>query len=103
MADNVKRMDLKDFVAQGFLQEANRQFFHKVGLALEVIVDDDGTTKMGGVWDYRDDPEGMLFSKGTMSEEKANTVKAVMAAKLSRRVETGECGIDGVQALPSGD
>ena len=45
----------------GFLQEANRIFFHPLGLALEVVVEEDGTERLGGVWDYRDDPEGMIF------------------------------------------
>ncbi len=57
----VKRIDIADFREQGFLQEANRQFFHPLGLALEVVVEEDGTERLGGVWDYRDDPEGVLF------------------------------------------
>lgn len=36
-------------------------FFHPLGLALEVTVDDDGTEKPGGIWDYRDAPDGILL------------------------------------------
>lgn len=57
----VKRIDIADFREQGFLQEANRQFFHPHGLALEIVIEEDGTECLGGIWDYRDDPEGILF------------------------------------------
>jgi len=33
-----KHIDIKEFQELGFLQEANRQFFHPHGLALEVTV-----------------------------------------------------------------
>lgn len=66
--DNIKRMDIKEFHELGFLQEANRQFFHPLGLALEVRVDDDGNYSLGGVWDYRDDPEGMTMSMESLLE-----------------------------------
>jgi len=65
-----KRIDIKEFREEGFLQEANRQFFHPLGLALEIIQEEDGTESLGGVWDYRDDPEGIVFSEGTMDQVK---------------------------------
>lgn len=58
---DVRRIDIKEFREAGYLQEANRRFFHPLGLALEITVEADGTERLGGVWDYRDDPEGMLF------------------------------------------
>jgi hypothetical protein len=60
---DIKRMDIADFREQGFLQEANRQFFHPLGLALEVVTDAETSepVRLGGIWDYRDDPEGILF------------------------------------------
>jgi len=61
MSREVKRIDIKEFRETGFLQEANRQFFHPHGLALEIVVAADGTERLGGVWDYRDDPEGVVF------------------------------------------
>ncbi len=57
----VNYMDIKEFQQLGFLQEANRQFFHPLGIALEWTEDDDGKCFLSGVWDYRDDPEGMIF------------------------------------------
>jgi hypothetical protein len=56
-----KYMDLREFVDKGFLQEANRLFFHPHGLALEIKVDDDGVHTLNGILDYRDDPEGCAF------------------------------------------
>jgi hypothetical protein len=86
----IKHMDIGEFVDAGYLQEVNRRFFHPLGLALEVTECDNchGTGKVpephpeiegspdeligcgecrgqgqwiSGVWDYRDDPEGVLF------------------------------------------
>lgn len=58
----VKRIDIKEFRDKGFLQEVNRRVLHPCGLALEVVIGNKGRYKLGGVWDYRDDPEGMLFA-----------------------------------------
>jgi hypothetical protein len=30
---------------------------------LEVVQEEDGTERLGGVWDYRDDPEGIYFGE----------------------------------------
>lgn len=59
---NVKYIDIKEFRERGYLQEANRWFFHPLGLALEVTTHEDGTESLSGVWDYRDDPEGIIYS-----------------------------------------
>ena len=74
--DGVTRMDLDEFLGKGFLQEANRQFFHRHGLALEVITGDSGDVLgLGGVWDYRQDPEGIVFAD-IMCGVKAAAVQA---------------------------
>ncbi len=75
MADEIKRIDIKEFRELGFLQEVNRQFFHPLGLALEVVIEDDGTERLGGVWDYRDDPEGMGFGDGMIDPQKISNVE----------------------------
>jgi hypothetical protein len=59
----IKKIDIKEFRELGFLQEINRLFLHPLGMALEVILEDDGTEKLGGIWDYRDDPEGMIYGE----------------------------------------
>ena len=58
----IKRIPIKEFRELGYLQEMNRQFLHPLGLAMEIIVNDDGTETLGGVWDYREDPEGIRFA-----------------------------------------
>jgi len=96
---SVKRIDIAEFREQGYLQEANRLFFHPLGLALEVVSEDSDcfscggrgefngvkcetcngtgtlhTEKLGGVWDYRDDPEGMTFGPDMIDEDKIKRV-----------------------------
>jgi hypothetical protein len=45
-------------------------------MALEVIVDDEtGKVSLGGIWDYRDDPEGILFEDNTIDKVKAAMVQ----------------------------
>ena len=43
MSDDIKRIDIKEFRESGLLAELNRTFLHPLGLALEIIVEDDGT------------------------------------------------------------
>lgn len=58
----MKEMDLDDFRDEGYLLEANRQFFHPLGIALFVAFDDDGNATHLGAHDDRDDPEGWYFN-----------------------------------------
>jgi len=82
---NVKRMPIKEFREFGFLQEVNRQFFHPIGLALEVLVDEDGNEYLGGVWDCRDDPEGIKFDK--IDIEKMNRVREFQVKRWGIRYD----------------
>lgn len=66
----INYMDIREFRELGYLQEVNRMFFHPLGLALEALEDDDGTMTLSGVWDYRDDPEGIRFGDGDYEERK---------------------------------
>lgn len=85
--EDIPRIPIAEFVALGFLQEVNRRFLHPCGLALEVVKHDDGTMEFGGVWDYRDDPEGMVFADLSDEESlsKANHVAAEVAAHAPSR------------------
>lgn len=79
-------MAIKDFREAGYLQEANRRFFHPLGLALEVVVDPDGGERLGGIWDYRDDPEGVGFGQVQPEMvERARRVDAEWQAKAAVR------------------
>ena len=72
---NVVKMDLKEFIEKGYLQEANRRFFHPLGLALAVNKKEDGSYEFDSVWDSRDDPEGFVFGDFTDEDfEKAEQV-----------------------------
>lgn len=82
---DIKRIDIAEFREKGFLQEANRLFFHPHGLALEVVVNEDGTTVLGGVWDYRDDPEGIIFGAPLTSEMRRK--RDIVAAEQDRHRE----------------
>lgn len=88
MNEEIKYMDLNDFMDLGFLQEVNRLFFHPLGLALEVFVNDEGkAVQLGKIWDYRDEPEGMCF--GDLDEEakiKAINVQNEYKKHLEHRV-----------------
>lgn len=77
---NPKRMSVKEFRALGLLHEINRRVLHPLGLGIEVSMDKDtGEEMFGGVHDFRDDPEGMLF--GELDKEKMATVAAIEAEK----------------------
>ena len=88
---DVKRIDIKEFREKGFLQEANRLFFHPLGLALEVIInEEDGSETLGGVWDYRDDPEGMFFGAGMAKLDRAEAIEELRKSKIAGRREAGK-------------
>jgi hypothetical protein len=81
-----KRMSIKEFREKGYLQEVNRRFLHPLGLALETVIEEDGTERLGGVWDYRDDPEGIIFQE--VSQEKADFVYREELKREHSRLES---------------
>ena len=79
-ASEVSRLSISEFRKLGFVQEINRKLLHPCGLALEVIVDKETEEEtFGGVWDYRDDPEGLIFAEGVLTEKKANSVSLLIS------------------------
>jgi hypothetical protein len=61
---DIKYISPREFVERGYLQEVNRRFLHPLGLALSISIDEDDSNDKGefvGVWDYREDPEGIVF------------------------------------------
>jgi hypothetical protein len=87
--EKINKMSIKEFLESGLLQEVNRQFFHPRGLALDVVVPDDPTLddeyKLGGVWDYRDDPEGMIFGHD-LDQNKHDRVEEMLKCKAEERL-----------------
>jgi len=65
---SIKYIDIAKFRSDGYLQELNRQFLHPLGLALEFIINDDGTEQLGGIWDYRE--EGIYYNLQNSSNER---------------------------------
>jgi len=90
-----KRMSIKDFRRLGYLQEANRLFFHRIGLDLEVITNQEtGEEKLLAVWDYRDSG-GVIFTE--YDQEKAKEVFLEIEQRKASRAEMLECDDNGIQ------
>lgn len=89
MSDEIKFMDIAEFRALGLLQEVNRSFFHPLGLALSVEIDEDGNERLQGLWDGRDDPEGWLYVKEYgYDAEKVRIAHEFMWEKYAQRLES---------------
>jgi len=92
---NIKYITIKEFRERGYLQELNRRFLHPLGMALEVTVNEEGTEVFSGVWDYRDDPEGLYYNLAESDNErlcsfreKLNTVNKEYKTKGMTREKT---------------
>lgn len=97
----IKKIDIREFLEFGYLQEVNRQFFHPLGLALEVNIDDKtGKYSLGGIWDYRQDPEGIVF--GNLASDEA-TQKAQKIKAEDIRISKTRCELLGFIIQPIGD
>jgi len=70
MEEKIKYISVEEFRKQGFLQEVNRCFLHPLGLALEVTIDDNGKETISGIWDSRDDPEGIIYDLKNSDEHR---------------------------------
>ena len=81
----VKRADIKELREMGLIHELNRLFLHPMGFALEIIILDNGEEKLGGIWDYRDNPEGILFNK--LNQKKIDKIKKFRKQKAKKRKE----------------
>jgi hypothetical protein len=102
----INYMTAREFQTEGYLHEVNRQLLHPLGLALEVYVPKKKLTLrdrlrqtwrfwhrtkgdggwVGGVWDYRDDPEGMVYGEGLLNSEKARHIAALVKQRAPERV-----------------
>lgn len=79
-------MDIKEFRDMGLLVEVNRNFFHPLGLALEVVADSDGTERVSGVWDCRKDDEGICYEK--VNKEKVLKAQEFIKRRHKKRLNT---------------
>ena len=76
---------IKEFVQDGYLHEVNRQFLHPLGLALEATRDEKGEYTLTGIWDNREDPEGMLLD--LVNNNKAKKILAIQKQRTKYREE----------------
>ena len=93
----MKYMPIEEFKERGYLQEANRLFFHPIGLALVASSNDklDIPMELCGIQDCRDDPEGMVF--GDYDREKSMHVWKEKMQKVQPRIKLGCCTVMGIQ------
>lgn len=70
MDEEIKTMDIKEFVNEGYLQELNRQFLHPLGVALSVKIDDDGNYSLDSIWDCREDDGGIYYDFKNSDKER---------------------------------
>lgn len=84
--EEIKYITPSELISHGYLQEANRQFFHPLGLALEV-------NRIEGVWkeslriqDWRDDPEGVIFEPDVIDKTKMDNILSELKKRVSVRM-----------------
>lgn len=87
-----ERMSVAEFRRKGYLQELNRQFLHPLGLALEVVAEEGGLEMLGGIWDCRDDPVGVVFDDSLLREpdtvEKAEFIRSEFERRRLPRLKS---------------
>lgn len=71
----IKEIDIKEFRESGYLQEVNRRFFHPLGLALYTKLQESGEEVIGGLWDYREDKEGIYYDISNSEQERKDKFK----------------------------
>jgi len=89
-SEEIVTISVAKFRRLGYLQELNRTYLHPMGLALSVEVGRSGEETFGVIWDYRDDPEGIVFDDEQLDDEfedRANLLAAVFLARSRRRKE----------------
>lgn len=96
-------MPVSEFRRLGYLQEINRGFLHPLGLALEVVREEDGAERFGEVWDLREDPEGIIFSEAEIdSDETREKARYVDARWRERTQARGSLGYV-IQPIPDSE
>jgi len=77
---------IEEFISFGLLQEVNRIFFHPIGMSMDAHIDNDpALSYIKGVLDCRDDPTGLAFERGYISQEKIDNVGKLHLSKVDER------------------
>ena len=89
---NVKYIPIKEFRELGYLQELNRRFLHPLGMALSIQLEKDGSETVAGIWDCREDKEGVYYNIAESDEarkelfrKKFDFVDGEMGERLGQR------------------
>ncbi|MCK9574844.1 MAG: hypothetical protein WC979_02685 [Candidatus Pacearchaeota archaeon] len=92
--EDLKTMSGEEFRDKGYLQEANRQFFHRLGLALSMIIDAEGNVVSFQIVDKREDKEGIYFDLKTAEparikkfHKNANFIGKEMNKRTTKRMK----------------
>lgn len=67
------------------LQEKSEEIARECARAIVAALWPRGSEHISGVWDYRDDPEGMVFGAGEIDVNKADRIGVLLAHKLAER------------------
>ena len=91
-----KVVTFRELLETGYLQEANRQFFHPLGLGLALVGDPQALI----VYDFRDKPYAATFSPAVTTSDKflerAENIAYETAARLLARQEVLGYGVQSV-------
>lgn len=82
MESKLKKMTIKEFREQGYLQELNRQFLHPLGLAIAVNIDEAGNETIQTIYDFSDDPEGIYFGDSVVTQKTFKDNAVLIGADL---------------------
>lgn len=85
MAGNL--IPAKDLRSLGILQEVNRQWFHPLGLELQVGFDAEGKEWLHGVVDFRDDGVEPQFPDGLINQKRSKWVQDEQDRRAKQRLE----------------
>jgi hypothetical protein len=93
-APGVRYMLAEEFREAGYFQEVNRRLLHPLGLALEVRIDAGGRiVGLGGIWDCRDDPEGINYQLDPEHAETAERRATFVDKEWASRREAREAAL----------
>ncbi len=97
-----KYMPIQEFYDTGLLQEVNRQFFHPRGLALTVNVPETPEEEFSikGIWDVREDPEGIFFDASENLAPQATYAEQLLEDHKETRLKNLGFIIQPVSVLP---
>lgn len=90
MENEPKKINLKEFREKGYLQELNRSMLHPLGLAMSFKINENGEEEFDGIWDYRDNDEGVFYDINSSDVDRKNRFKTnekFIIDELQKRIQ----------------